>query len=273
MLFSNRLPLTTLLHWSRALRHGLDIGLSAEKILRQQAKASSGRAQVVALAMAEKLHSGNSLDDVVREHRSAFPPLFVELVSVGEQTGRLTEVFIELEEFFTARLSAQRQLRAALIWPAMMYVSAVLIIALMLAVLGIIGQSGKGAFDPLGLGLLGPSGAMIFLVIVSTFTVGVIVAFLWMLGNETIRSKAEAKVLNVPGLAKCFRSFALYRFAVALQMTSLAGMRANQALQTSLRATSNAAYMQHANDASKTDQKRERDRAGGGASRPDALSC
>ena len=251
MIFSHRLPLTTLLHWSRALRHGLDIGLSAEKILRQQAKSSSGRARTVALAMAEKLHDGTSLDDVVHEQRSSFPPLFVELVAIGERTGRLTEVFIELEDFFTARLSAQKQLRAALIWPAMMYFSAILIIALMLLVLGMLG----GAFDPLGLGLLGIEGATIFLAIMGTFTVSVILAFLWVLGNEAIRSKAEAKALAVPGLAKCFRSFALYRFAVALHMTILAGLRANQALQSSLRATSNAAYMRHANDASKRIKK------------------
>ena len=255
MLFSDRLPLTTLLHWSRSLKHGLDIGLSAEKILRQQAKSSSGRAQTVALAMAEKLHTGSSLDDVVQEQRTAFPPLFVELVTIGEKTGRLTEVFIELEDFFTARLSAQKMLRVALIWPAMMYITAVLIVALMLLVLGMIAPSGQSAFDPLGLGLTGPSGAFTFLAIVGTFTAGVILAFLWMQGNEAIRSKAEAKALVVPGLAKCFRSFALYRFAVALHMTTLAGLRANQALQSSLRATSNAAYMRHANEASKRIKK------------------
>ena len=107
-LFSPRLPLSTIVSWCRALRHGIGIGLSPVKIFKQQAKSGPPTARALATKIAERLAQGSSLENAMKPDRSKFPPLMIELVAVGEKTGRLTETFEELEHYFEQSVSARK---------------------------------------------------------------------------------------------------------------------------------------------------------------------
>ncbi len=251
MLFSSRVPVPALMLWCRALRHGLGVGLSPVRIFRQQAKTGPTPLRPLAATLADRLEQGESLEDALKPDAYRFPLLFVELIAVGEQTGRLTETFEELERYFETVVSSRKQLHTALIWPGIMYVSAILVIAILLLVLGLIAPSPGQALDPLGLGLVGPSGAFKFLVAAGVFTVAVLVTYFYVRDNDRLRSKAEGWLLAVPGLGGCYRAFALQRFSLALQMTQEAGLRVDRGLHLSFRATANDAYLRHADAAAK----------------------
>jgi type II secretory pathway component PulF len=177
--------------------------------------------------------------------------LFVELVAVGEQTGRLSEAFQVLEEYFETVLAARRDLVKALIWPAIMYVGAIMTITLMLFVLGMLMPAGGKGFDPIGLGLTGTTGAMTFMFGAFSVTAAAVFLFLKVRDDDAARSAIEGAILPVPGLGGCFRAFALQRFSLAMFMTTEAGLRADRALKLSLRATANRAYMNNAERAAK----------------------
>ena len=243
MLFSRQFSTVTLMTWCRALRFGLDAGLSPVKLFKQQAKSGPAEGREVAKDIAERLAKGDSIADATRRHRPRFPVLFLELVEVGEQAGRLGETFRELETYFEASASAARQFRAAMIWPAFTYVGAVLIIAMMLLVLGTLAAPGTKPFDPLGLGLLGVEGALIFLAIVGTITAVVVFLVLLLKNHPSTREKFIAFGFRLPGVAPCVRAFALYRFSVATAMTHEAGMPADRMLSSAFRATANARYL------------------------------
>ena len=99
MLFSSsKCPLPALVAWCRALRYSLSAGLDPVKVFKQQAKSGPRPLRALAGELAGKLAAGESLEDALEPHRNKFPPLFVELVAVGEQTGRLEDTFQELEE-------------------------------------------------------------------------------------------------------------------------------------------------------------------------------
>jgi type IV pilus assembly protein PilC len=251
MLFSSRVPVPALMQWCRTLKHGLDVGLSPVRIFRQQAKSGPAPLRPLAASLADRLEEGDSFQDALKPDAHRFPLLFVELIAVGEQTGRLTETFGELEDYFETVVSSRKQLHAALIWPGIMYVSAILVIAILLLVLGLIAPSPGQALDPLGLGLVGPSGAVKFLVAAGAFTAGVLATFFFIRDNDRLRAKAEGWLLAVPGLGGCYRAFALQRFSLAMQMTQEAGLRVNRGLHLSFRATANEAYIRHADAAAK----------------------
>jgi type IV pilus assembly protein PilC len=251
MLFSSQVPLPALVQWCRALKHGIDIGLSPVRIFRQQAKSGPAALRPLAEKMADRLEDGDSLHDALKPDANRFPLLFVELIAVGEQTGRLTETFTELEHYFETVIQARKQFQVALLWPGIMYVGAILVIAVMLAILGAIAPSPEQALDPLGLGLVGPSGAVKFLIAAGLFTAIVVMVFFYVRDNDRLRGKAEALLLAVPALGGCFRAFALQRFALALHMTQEAGLRVDRGLHLSFRATANEAYMRHADAAAK----------------------
>ena len=243
MILSPRLPLSVIVSWCRALRHGINIGLSPVKIFKQQAKSGPSAARGLASILAERLAQGNSLENAMKPDRSKFPPLMIELVAVGEKTGRLTETFEELERYFEQELSSRKLFLGSLVWPGFMYVSGVCVIAIMLLVLDMLTPSGSTGFNPLGKFLSGVRGAAIVLLIGFGFLAFVVMAYLFLRDNDPLRAKFEALALNIPGLNGCFRAFALHRFSMALHMTSEAGMNADEALLYSFRATTNAAYL------------------------------
>lgn len=251
MLFSSRVPLTDLIAWCRALHHGLDIGLAPAKLFQKQAKSGPPRSRALAEAIALRLGKGSSLEDAVAPDRDRFPLLFVELIAVGEQAGRLPETFDDLERHFETLLSARRDFRRALIWPALSYFAAIGVVAFMLLILGLLAPAGGKAFDPLGLGLVGPTGAAIFLAAAGAFTAVLVGGFLFVKENDGLRGGLEAKSLGVPVVGACFRAFALSRFATAIEMTSEAGISADRAIALGLRATANTAYARHADAAAR----------------------
>src|SRR5262245_20495132 len=250
MLLPTRRPLPALLQWCRAIKHGLYVGLPLPKVFTQQAKSGPPQLRDMSRKIADMVADGESLTAAMNAHRDRFPPLMLELVNVGEQGGRLTEIFGELEQYFETVLDARRTFLRALIWPAITYVLAVLTLAALVFVMGMIAPLGVKA-DPLGLGLSGPGGAAF--VLIAGVAVALFGAAVYHVMNESDDFKAavEGFVLPIPGLGGCVRAFALHRFSLGYQITSEAGMRADRALKQSMKATNNKAYANNAERAAK----------------------
>src|SRR5262249_7365325 len=130
MLFSSsKCPLPALVAWCRALKHSIGAGLDPIKIFRQQAKSGPRALRPLAAELSDKLSKGSSLEDALEPHRGRFPPLFIELVAVGEQSGRLEDTFHELAEYYETTLGVQRNFRSQMAYPAIQFIAAVLIIS------------------------------------------------------------------------------------------------------------------------------------------------
>ncbi|HSQ58732.1 MAG TPA: type II secretion system F family protein, partial [Gemmata sp.] len=210
MLFSSsKCPLTDLVTWCRTLHHSLGAGLSPVRIFKQQAKSGPRALRGVAADLATKLEAGQSLEDAFDPYRDRFPPLFLELVAVGEQTGRLEDTFRELTEYYEASLSVQRNFRAQLMYPAIQFVIAVLVISALIWVLGILAESGRAATtDPTGLGLTGTSGALIFMFVAYGFVAVVLIVMKYAANNVQFRARMEGMLMWVPAWGPALLSFA-----------------------------------------------------------------
>jgi len=230
--------------WCRNLHHSISAGLTLIRIFKQLEKSGPRPLRDLAGELETKLSKGESLEDALEPHRNIFPPLFIELVGVGEQTGRLEDTFRELEKYYQSSLSVQRNFRSQMAYPAIQFVAAVLIISALIFILGMLAESGKAATtDPLGIGLTGTSGAITFLV-VSFGIVGVILLVLKATANNVkFRAKLEGMVMIFPGWGPALLTFALQRFCVALHMCVEAGLRAEKTMHYCFRATSNSAFM------------------------------
>lgn len=232
-----------LVAWCRTLYHSLSAGLDPVRIFKSQAKAGPRALRDVAADVAAKLGKGESLEDAFAEHRDRFPPLFLELVAVGEQTGRLEDTFRELEAYYESMLSVQRNFRSQMAYPAIQFVLAVFIISGLIFVLGILGQSGKAVTtDPLGLGLTGTTGAITFLVVAFGLVGAGLVMMKVAANNVKWRQRMEGMLLVLPGWGPAILSFALQRFCVALRMCMEADLRAEKTIHYCFRATSNSAF-------------------------------
>lgn len=242
-MFARRLPLASLIELCRALRHSLGAGLALPETFALQGKRGPAPARAVALAISQDLERGESLEDALQGQAHAFPPLFLALARAGEQTGSLPEIFRELERYFSLQLKLRRQFLWQISWPLFELFAAIVVIAGLIWVLGMIGSiSRTKPLDPLGVGLTGTRGALTFLALVIGTTV--CLASLFLLLRHMLRGSGsvDAWLLRLPALGPCLRALSMGRFCLVLRLTLEAGMPIARALGMSLEATGNAAF-------------------------------
>jgi len=229
--------------WCRTLHHSIGAGLSPVRIFKQQAKSGPRPLRDVAQAVAAKLGAGESLEDGFAPYQNRFPPLFLELVAVGEQTGRLEDTFRELELYYESTLSIQRNFRSQMAYPAIQFVAAILIISGLIWILGMLAGSGKAiTVDPTGLGFTGTRGAIMFMVVAFGIVGGILFALKLTADNVKWRARLEGMLTALPGWGPALLALALQRFCVALRMCVEAGLRAEKTIHYCFRATSNSAF-------------------------------
>jgi type IV pilus assembly protein PilC len=243
-LFSARVPLSQLIELCRTLRHYLSAGLTLRDVFLQQAKRGPSAVRPVAGRISRELEQGAALDDALLRERQAFPPLFLAMASVGENSGNLPEVFHELERYYAMQLRLRRQFLIQSIWPLLRFGAAIFVVAGLIFILGLVADlrgAGDAPFDPLGLGV-GAWPATRFLLVVAALLAGGF--FLYLAITRGLRQKAAVDrfLLRWPVVGPCLQALALSRFCLALRLTLESGMSIVKAMRLTLRGTGNAAY-------------------------------
>jgi type IV pilus assembly protein PilC len=244
-MFSSRLSLSVMIPLCRTLRHYLASGLTVLDAFQQLGRSGPAPARPVARRIHAALEGGSDLSDALQKEKSVFPPLFVALAAVGEESGMLAEIFGELERFFERQKKLRNEFLSRIAWPVFQLVAAIFVIAGLIWFLGVIAQRqgpGGEVYDPLGLGLIGTSGALTFLGCVAGVVLlawGIYLLLTRVLGRGAGFSRF---LLGVPGLGPCLSALALARFSLALRLTTETGMSIAKALRLSLDATSNQAF-------------------------------
>jgi type IV pilus assembly protein PilC len=235
---SRQLPLSSLIEFTRAVRHNLAAGLTLVRVIQQQAERGPAPVRPIAERMSQDLEQGDSLEAALKKEKAYFPTMFVSLATVGEQSGNLPEVLGELEKYFILQQRLWRQFYSQIAWPMIQFILAPLIISGMIYILGLL----NSPFDPLGFGLKGTSGAILFLVIYFGVFGGVIAIYFAVTRGLKHQAASDQVLLRIPVIGPCFQAIALMRFCIALRLTMESGMPIASAVRLSMRATGNAAY-------------------------------
>jgi type IV pilus assembly protein PilC len=243
MFFSRRLPLSSLIALSRDLRHNLGAGIMLRDALKQQAKLGHPAARPVADRMYRAIESGDDLRQVLEAERAYFPPLFISLVSVGESSGQLPEIFAELEKYYIMQQRFWRQLISQSILPVLQFVAATLVIAGLMVILGFIAESRSSTpIDPIGFGLSGTRGAKIFLLVVYGTLAALFFIYLALSRLLEQRAVIDRLLLHIPVLGGFLQCLCLARLSMGLRVTLDSAMPIAKAIGLSFQATGNAAY-------------------------------
>jgi type IV pilus assembly protein PilC len=244
MILSRWLPLSAQIELCRSLRHYLSAGLTLVDVFRMLAARGSLALQPLAGRVLARLEEGDDLQAALKPEQQHLPALLVGLAKVGEHSGNLPEICGELEHYLRVRQKLRRQFWGQAIWPLFQLGVAILVIAGLIFLLGVLPakmEDGKPP-DPLGLGLVGPSGALIFLSIIACVLVVIVIAYVVLTRFFRQKSVLDRFLLHVPIVGPCLEAFALARICLALRLTLDSSMPITQALRLSLRAADNAAY-------------------------------
>lgn len=244
-MFGGRYSFDGLATWCRVIRHGHGAGLTLVRVFEMQARNGPGELRPSAARIARKLEAGEALEDALGAEPT-LPELFVSLAAVGERTGRMPEVFAQLEEYYRVQGQMRREFWSQAAWPIFQFIGAVLVIAIVIFIFGFLQPSDATADGPVGFGLLGAPGAILFLIVVGSTVGGLILAYKLLTNSVQKLASFEAWLLKVPVFGPFVHSSALSRFCLALRLTLDSSLSIGKAIRMSLKATGNAAFMAQA---------------------------
>lgn len=245
MLRNPKISAKALHPFCRSMGRMLEAGVEVRKSLQSSSSHSHDkRITSTVQNVIRHIRKGDDLTTSFAIHADNYPPLFLDLLHVGEQTGSLPEVFFALADYYEANVKRMREFRAQITWPLIQLFAAILIIGLLIYILGIVQSNAGGqAEDILGLGLVGASGAVKWF----TMTLGGIAAT-WIGLIVISRSSSGQQALHpflmtIPGVGYCMKAFGIARFSWCFALTQKAGMSIKPSIESSLKATSNGAFV------------------------------
>src|SRR5205085_2690817 len=140
----------------------------------------------------------------------------------------------------------RRQFLARSAGPVIQFIIAVLIIATVIFILGVLGGGGERQLKLFGLG--GASGAAIFVGAVFGVIASLYLVFALLRATLGRRLAVQRLLLSVPFIGPCLRSFALARFALALRLTLDSDLPIARAARLSLQASGNDVFASRADE-------------------------
>ncbi len=236
MLFSPRMRTKPLAALCRRLGNAIQAGIDARTLWSREAQRARGSVRPRLLAVSEAINQGQSLADAFAQTEDFFPPLFREMIGLGEETGHLDGVLVQLAEHYENQLAMRRIFWAAIAWPLVQLGLAIVVIGLLIWVMGLV------HVDVLGIGLVGDRGLSIYATLLAG--VGVLLFLLWRgISRGLVWTKPiQRLVLQVPVLGQALQTLALSRLAWSMHVTMNTGMEVRRALKLSLGSTQNARY-------------------------------
>ena len=146
--FKNRIPLTTLVFFTRQLSTMFSAGLTLEKsifFLSQEEK--NKKFKKILADLDQNIKRGMLLSDTLERHPGVFTNLFISMVRAGEVSGKLSETLEELALYLETVEETQRKVKSAMYYPV--FIIGFLVITLFLTFTYLI-PSFSDVYDQLG---------------------------------------------------------------------------------------------------------------------------
>ena len=142
MTFASRIPPKTLAMVSRSLATMLESGIQIRKAIGiASKKAMHAPTKKVLRQVSDAIQEGSDLSEALKQHGKFFPTLFLEMVTMAEESGSLPEVLKHLAEHYEANIRMRKEFIGSIIWPAFQLIAAIFVIALLILILGFIAES------------------------------------------------------------------------------------------------------------------------------------
>jgi MSHA biogenesis protein MshG len=194
--------------------------------------------------MMSYLESGRDLSSSLARHPSIFSPLYISMVKVGEETGRLEESFFRISEYLGREKETRERIKAALRYPMFVIIA----IAIAIAIINIwVIPAFSGLFDKFSLELPWQTR---FLMMTSDFFVewwpvllisiiSSIIAAKIFVQTENGRYQWDQYKLKIPLVGDIIYRATLARFARAFSMGLKSGVPLIQAMTVVSRSVDN----------------------------------
>lgn len=247
-LTSKKVPRKDLMYFSRQmsvfLKAGIPILESLDAISEEMGNKNLKR---TVADISTRLKSGETFAVAASAHPDAFPPFYLGVLRTAELTGTLDTTLLRLSENIERDLEARKQVTAALVYPSIIMVMAVIVVLLLSIV---VLPKFEVFFESLDAKL--PLVTRMLLAMTKDlqkwwhFEIGAmaVIVLLVVLGLATSRGRdiRDMLLLKAPVLGDLVRCAILVRVCRVLSTMVTAGVPLPEAMQVTVDAASNAVY-------------------------------
>jgi MSHA biogenesis protein MshG len=244
-LAGNKIDVTDLIIFSRQMFSLSKAGMPLDRALRGlEASISDLSMKRLLRDVIAQLEKGVDLTNAFSRHPKVFSPLYLSLVSVGENTGRLDLAFEQVGKYLELERSTSKQIKSATRYPMFVIIA----IAVALAIISVfVIPVFADTFEKLQAELPWQT---VVLINISDFMIawwyyllaaiaGCIVLFRRWVDSDAGRRKWDQRKLSFPLVGGIFERIALSRFSRTFAMMSKAGVPVVQSLGVIARAVGN----------------------------------
>ncbi|MCG3737754.1 type II secretion system F family protein [Vibrio cincinnatiensis] len=194
--------------------------------------------------VASELTNGRGLSASMQMHPQVFSPLFVSMINVGENTGRLDQALLQLANYYEQEVETRKRIKTAMRYPT--FVISFIGIAMFILNIKVIPQFAT-MFNRFGVELPLPTRILIgmsnffvnyWMAIIGAI-VGGIFAFRSWLGTPKGREKWDKFRLRMPIVGGIVNRAQLARFSRTFSLMLKSGVPLNQSLALSAEALEN----------------------------------
>lgn len=246
--FTPSIKLEDLVIFARQMYSLTKSGIPILRAVNGLADTTSSKRMAVALRdVVDQLERGRTISSSLNKHPGVFNQLFVSVVHVGENTGKLDESFLQLSEYLEREQETRKQIKAATRYP--MFVIIALVVALVIMNIKVIPvfanmfEKFNAELPLMTRILLGMSDAFLHywphMLVVSGI---VIFGVRRYLNTESGRYRWDRRKIRLPIVGSIFERTLLGRFARSFSMMTTAGVPLTTALNLVADAVSNS-YM------------------------------
>jgi len=240
-----KVSLVELIIFSRQMYSLAKAGIPLDKALRGlRDSISNKKFKNILHEMGQELEKGMALTDAMGRYPEVFSPLYLSLVLVGENTGRLDLSFQQVGKYLELERNTKKQVSSATRYP--IFVLATIAVALSIIMVFVIPVFAE-TFEQLGAELPWQTILLIdisnFFVNYWYFLVGSVVlafvAFKQYVATEAGRETWDRKKLRFPLIGEILERIALSRFSRTFSMMMTAGVPIVQSLAVISKAVGN----------------------------------
>ena len=246
---------TRLAIWTRQLAGLVTAGLPLERALTALAdEAEDDKQRNLVAALRAEVNAGSSFAVALGQHPREFSSIYQAVIGAGEQSGNLAGVLERLADDLDERLALKSKLMAAILYPAIVSLVAVVIVMFLVGYVvpqvASVFAGTKRALPFLTVAMLAISA------VVRSYGVYVLIALVigavcarFALRRDALRERFDAAALGTPLVGRLIRDYNAARFVGTLAMLASSGVPILKAVQAAAETLSNRAMRLDALDA------------------------
>ncbi|EJV0370849.1 type II secretion system F family protein [Vibrio vulnificus] len=244
-LFAPAVPLEILVLFCRQLYSLTKAGVPLLRSMRGLVQNCENKQLKAALEeVVAELTNGRSLSASMQLHSKVFSPLFVSMIHVGENTGRLDQALLQLANYYEQELETRKRIKTAMRYPT--FVISFIVVAMFILNVKVIPQFAS-MFNRFGVDLPLPTKILIgmsnffvnYWMLLAGLIVGLIFGFKAWVATADGRERWDKWRLKLPVVGGVVNRAQLSRFSRTFALMLQAGVPLNQSLSLSAEAMGN----------------------------------